>query len=299
MALELRRSCPDVTLIAPYLSVQRLQLCMPFSLQGISLIDFQTYTSVSKFRQGLLASTEWIHRLPSLDKYDIVISDNLLEVLHLRPDAIISAQFFWHLAVVDVHSSYFDYCQELLEHLNPCIIGCHIFSMASVRSRPRFRPVGLFKIPGLQLALKKVSKTQMNSLLITGGSTRVLRDRLLQVIKRLIDLGPHPFSHVYVDPQLLPPNHPSWMSRADFSFHMYCHLKAAICRPGLGVLTDLLTVGARIYPIYEFGNNEMTHNASVVSRMMSADPDDLVLDEKISKILALPSPGSSDLCDPF
>ena len=55
------------------------------------------------------------------------------------------------------------------------------------------------------------------------------------------------------------------MVRADFSIKMYCRLKAAVCRPGLGVVTDLLTLGVQILPVFEAENNEMCHNARVLT----------------------------------
>jgi hypothetical protein len=35
----------------------------------------------------------------------------------------------------------------------------------------------------------------------------------------------------------------------------------------LGVITDLLTVGAKITPIFENNNDEMKHNASVLLKL--------------------------------
>ena len=45
---------------------------------------------------------------------------------------------------------------------------------------------------------------------------------------------------------------------------MYAEITAAVCRPGFGVLTDLLTVGARPFVIHESTNAEMQHNARVL-----------------------------------
>ena len=64
----------------------------------------------------------------------------------------------------------------------------------------------------------------------------------------------------------MPKSNPGWFRKADYSIKMYSNIKAAICRPGLGVLTDLLTVGAKIYPIYENDNYEMLHNAKIIKK---------------------------------
>jgi len=287
MALEKQRAGHKVTLFAPYTSVKRLQRTLP-STHRVTIYDFETRTSISKFRRGLPAATEWIHRLPSLDEYDIVICDNFPEILEIRTDAIISAQFFWHDVIEDVSQIYFEHCANLLECHNPRIIGCELFSMDSVRRQRRFTPVGLYKIPGLNLAAKAIDPEQKTNLLVTGGTTKVLRNKLHQVIRKLIQLGPHPFDQVYVDPELLPNSPPAWMTKADFSFEMYCSLKASVCRPGLGVLTDLLTVGARIYPIYEAENKEMINNAFVISKLQYPNPNDFMVHKKIAEILGSP-----------
>ena len=100
---------------------------------------------------------------------------------------------------------------------------------------------------------------------MTGGTTPAVREQLQQVIDELLQLGPEPYERVHVDPELIPPNRPAWMVQADFSVDMYCSLRAAVCRPGLGVVTDLLTVGSGITPVFEQGNAEMRHNAVVLN----------------------------------
>ena len=91
-----------------------------------------------------------------------------------------------------------------------------------------------------------------------------MREQLRELISDLLQNGPGEYRRVHVDSELLPENPPNWMVGADFSVNMYCRLKAAVCRPGLGVVTDLMTVGAGITPILENGNVEMAHNSTVV-----------------------------------
>ena len=138
--------------------------------------------------------------------------------------------------------------------------------MNQVKSQPRFKPVGLYFVPELLEAVKKKSLESRTDLLITGGSTKSAHLKINEIINKILISGPKSFNYIHVDSELLPDYPPTWMIGADFSIEMYCRLKAAICRPGLGVLTDLLTVGVKPYLIYEPGNLEMEHNASVLEK---------------------------------
>jgi len=265
MANILSQKDYEVTIFAPTKSVSRLRkvIGLPF-YSGIRLIDFSTNTSPLDLRTGLSTVSDWTSRLPSLEQYDKVICDNLPEILEVRPDASLSAQFFWHDAIAGESNDYKLYCERLLVSQQPLIIGHPLFSMRPVRQQPNFLPVGLFKLPALELATLQSIDSLRTDLLITGGSTNILFSRLTELVCNYTIQRPNEYQNVFVDPQLFPDNAPEWILKADFSIDMYCRIKASICRPGLGVVTDLLTVDAEIYPVYEEGNAEMAHNASVL-----------------------------------
>ena len=263
MAKERERTGEQVTLFAPRSSVERLQRVVP-SITGLTVSDFATRTTPERVREGLPRIIQWLDRLPSLDGFDTVICDNLPEILARRPDAIISAQFFWHDVIEGASTDYTEYCEELLDRYKPKVIGCELFAMDVVRKQPGFKPVGLYQIPELVAAAKATPIEHRTDLLVTGGTTPAVREQLQKVIDDLLQNGPGEYLRVHVDPELLPENAPDWTVRADFSVGMYCRLKAAVCRPGLGVVTDLMTVGAAITPIHENGNVEMAHNSTVV-----------------------------------
>ena len=61
---------------------------------------------------------------------------------------------------------------------------------------------------------------------------------------------------------------------ANFSVEMYRKIGVGICRPGLGVITDLLTIGAWPVAAYEKRNREMKHNASVLKTHGLGDESD-------------------------
>jgi hypothetical protein len=275
IAKQLESIGRQVALFAPHESVKRLVRAVP-SLDGLTVYDFATRTSPEKIRSSGLQAIEWLERLPSLDVFDSVLCDNLPEILAVCPHAALSAQFFWHDVIDGVSEDYIDYCNTLLVRYKPIIIGSQPFATTSVRDQPRYRPTSLYRLPEL-VALAEVTPIECKTdLLVTGGTTQAVRAELAIYIANLLIMGPGKYVNVHVDPELLPESPPVWMVKADFSVDMFCKLKAAICRPGLGILTDLLTVDCQILPFYESGNSEMAHNHSVLAKyfpgnLISAD----------------------------
>lgn len=266
IAKQRERAGEQVTLLAPLASIGRLRQAMP-SIAGLQVHDFVTRTSPQRIRRGLPEAIDWLTWLPDMDSFDTVISDNLIEILEIRPDAQVYAQFFWHDVLGGVPQAYVNYCEDLLARYRPSIFGCDLFAMDAVRRQPGFQPTGLYTNPELVEAVKGTQAEQRTDLLITGGSTGAVREQLSLVISELQKKGPDPYELVHVDPELLRRDSPPWMQRADFTVEMYCRLRDAICRPGLGVVTDLLTVGCRINPVFERGNAEMRHNARVIDTL--------------------------------
>lgn len=263
MATELEKQGHHVILFAPLDSFGRLQSAMP-CVKGLTVRGLETRTTPNTLGGCFSRAIQWLEQLPNLDKFDNVVCDNLPEILACRSDVTISAQFFWHDVINGVSPEYVDFCNVLLKQHKPVVIGCAMFSMDSVKKQPNYKPVKLYKNPDLVAADKNIPRSMRTDLLVTGGTTPSARVRLLQVVDYLLKTGPAHYSVVHVDHELMPKSRPKWMLRADFSVEMYCRLKAAICRPGLGVVTDLLTVGATVFPVYESGNLEMTHNANML-----------------------------------
>ncbi|QNJ07691.1 hypothetical protein SynMINOS11_00204 [Synechococcus sp. Minos11] len=261
---------PDthITLFAPLTCYQKLitSLSLP-SFCSIQLIDFHTSTSLANFSVKSLNPSNWLSNLPSLQSFSSVYSDNLVDILSVRPDACITAQFFWHTIARDLNPYYFEYCTSLLQRHNPQIYGYELFSMPDVKSQSGFCPIPLAFNPALLSSHQSRSFHNRNNLLITGGSTPILQSSLKSIMTTLLYKGPFPFSTIYVDPPLLSDMHPlpSWLKPASFSIDMFCSLRAAICRPGLGILTDLISLGVKPFLLHERNNLEMLHNSSVMT----------------------------------
>lgn len=268
IAKQLEEEGREVTLFASAKSFAKIEKAIP-STTGLKLYDFSTQTDPTHLSSSFQRIIGWLDRIPDLSEFENVICDNLPEILELRPDARLSAQFFWHDILPSVNVQYKRYCEQLLERNRPVIQGDRLFAMNLVRSQPGFQPVDLYRSPELAVAAPKIRPEHRTDLLITGGTTPAIRKRLGRMVEEIIRSGPYSFRKVHIDPELMPSNPPNWVVQAEFSADMYCHLKAAVCRPGLGVLTDLLTVGIKPELVFEEGNHEMTHNAAVIAELFS------------------------------
>jgi UDP-N-acetylglucosamine:LPS N-acetylglucosamine transferase len=86
------------------------------------------------------------------------------------------------------------------------------------------------------------------------------------LVAEVVALGKVPFDVVHIDQPLIPANAPDWMVPADFSSDMYSRLQVAICRPGLGTVSEALSAGTRIFSLYESGNAELVFNGETLVR---------------------------------
>ena len=81
-----------------------------------------------------------------------------------------------------------------------------------------------------------------------------------ELFRSIADTRP-PFPTVWVEPRLLPPHAPTWMRPGTFDEAQLVRLSAAVCRAGVGTLTDCLWAGARVFGVWEAGNAEIAFNA--------------------------------------
>jgi len=266
IGLELARQGIKVDLFAPREKYMKFSaLFNPEPL--LNNIAFATHTSPDGFIKGEPVTTRWHQRLPDMSGYDIVLSDNHPEILNVRTDAFISGHFFWHDAIEDVDASYREAASRLFMRLNPPVIGSKLFASRAIISLPRYKPVGLYSSD--QPCIDGIDG---RNLLISGGSTPVLRAALCELVKWIVDHGPEPFETIFVDPDILPSGKfnkkgalPGWIRMAEYSTGMYRSVTAAVCRPGIGTVTDLLQNGGRPFCVYENKNKELLNNAAALA----------------------------------
>ena len=247
-----------VNLFAPAEAVRKLASSIAMNAQ-IMLSDFSTGTRINQLRRGI--ADNWIKRLPSMDVFDIVLSDNLPDILKLRPDAVLSGSFLWHMALDLFDAALYAEAESLLEHYSPKMIGSSLFATDELREITEFYPVGLFVSQS-----PDYDDRHGSDLLITCGMSGEIEGEYSAFIKQLVLDGKPSFNTVWVEPRLWPVGAPEWMKAATFDADMYKNLSAAICRPGVGTLTDCLWGGARVYCCFETGNREMSDNAEALNQ---------------------------------
>tara|TARA_Y100001970_G_C14250705_1_gene871626 strand:- start:4886 stop:5929 length:1044 start_codon:yes stop_codon:yes gene_type:complete len=233
----------------------------------VSIKDF-TYPQKNKIKTNHLFGKEWEKiELPDLSGYDIVWSDNILQVLEQRNDAIISGSFFWYEVfeknmVGNGLENFVKSQKRLLYSIKPRMIGNEYFSTKEVKLNTEFYPVGLYRYSTLYR--EKNNKGILLSCGL-GGEEEALTKK---AIKQIIDENIKPPDLLYVEPRLLPKRFPDWVKEADFSDEMF-HYCAAVCiRPGMGTLSDSLISRNRVFAFSKKNSYEMIHNSNVIERLL-------------------------------
>lgn len=225
---------------------------------AVEAIDFSTETTAARLRSNDPAAVDWPARLPNLANFDIVVSDNLPEILEIRPDTVLCGHFLWHLALTDVAPEYYRRCNALLAGQRPRMISTGLFVSSRLAERVQLHQVGLFG------ARRHRTEPKCDILVSCGtGGEAIEQARIFT--KTLAMRQKTPFRRVHVDPLLVSNDAFGWISRADYSAEMYDSLQAIVCRPGVGTITEGLLSRARIFCFYEAGNIEMADNAASVA----------------------------------
>lgn len=251
----------EVDLLAPTGAADRARRSLGGSRSPqVEDIDFATLTTPEGLRSGDPSTARWEERLPSLERYDRVVCDTLPEVLAIRPDATLLAQFLWHDVLDGIDPAIAERA-AVLAPTAPLVIGSEPFAMPAVRALPGFTAVGMHAVA------MGPRRSDARGLLISGGTTPAIVAALRAVVRALAEDGPGPYEQVLVDRELLPEHPPNWMTESRHTPEMYAGLAAALVRPGLGTMTELIGRGIPFWCVREAGNAELAHNAAVVERI--------------------------------
>ncbi len=215
-----------------------------------------------------LIEKDWdIINLPDLSKYDLVWSDNILQVLEKRSEAIISGSFFWHEVLsksnkIDGRINDFILKQkDILLNYKPYIVGNEYFSTPEVKNNLNFIPAGLYRY-NINLSMKKE-----RSVLFSCGLGGEELDISKLALKQIIDEKLKPCDYLYVEKRMLPKKYPLWIKVADFSDKMFNNCIAACIRPGLGTVSDALINNIRIFAFSKPNSFEMNYNGKIIQEL--------------------------------
>lgn len=255
LAHALRKNGANPVLFASLQTVKRVTKSEMVACPRV--VDFNTHTEREKWLNG--TATDWVKSSSNFSEYDVVISDNLIEILLIRPDAWLSGSFFWHDSLKNFPKNLKSQALDLLKKYKPRMISSSMFASDLVRSKVQVFEVGLYAAKN-NIAIHKNKSDALISC-GKGGSSEV---HAKEFVKLLVEREKTQFHRVWVEPSILPNKYPDWMSPATFTYKMYQSIISAVIRPGVGTITSSLLSGARIFPFYEGNNKEMEFNASRV-----------------------------------
>lgn len=246
----------DVSLFLPYYAKDKLKVFSPDKRIKKQFIRIESVEDVIADPAGFM------RKIGSLDDFDQVISDNCVEILRFRQDAWLSGSFLWHETGVPwLEHSYIMESRTLLRDLQPRMISSALFTSSYLGQLTGLREVGLYHQTTYVTEL-----VEKNSLLLSCGLGGPLLEEVGSLIKRLVSswAPPSPIKTMWVEPELMPPNAPSWLLPANFSSEMFRSVLATVSRPGVGTITDSIRYGSKFFAFHEAGNSEMSHNAAML-----------------------------------
>ena len=231
-----------------------------------NLIPWDFSYKVDYFLTKKCKNFDVVKKLPSLKKYDYVLSDNIIEVLFLRKDAILISQFFWHEVIKGVDKDYKSQCRKLLNINKPKIFGDRYFTMEYIKKNQNYLSTGIYSPNKKRVHFKK-NLTKKKNLLITGGNTNQSFNILKNITNYMNSKSLSFVNKVYLDEKLLPDKPSSFMEKFNYQRSQFNDIMACICRPGLGIISDCIEHNIKLFTIFEENNLEMQHNAKIVNNI--------------------------------
>lgn len=233
-------------------------------IKSLSVYEFKSKTSMKNLING--EAYNWEKKLPNLDIFEIIISDNLPDILDIRKDTILSGSFFWHDTLENINKKIKKKHMSLISKYNPTIVSSNLFTNTSMKKYQNIIHVGLFKLNNY--ILKKNRKRSKKDLLISIGlGGNLNNDFTIKLINYLIANKPSfRFENLWVEPKIYKKSMPKFVKKADYSNKMFSTLKLAIVRPGIGTVTELIYNKVPIFCVHEKDNKEMIFNSKIISQ---------------------------------
>lgn len=216
-----------------------------------------------------------------LSSFDIVVSDNCVDLLRSRQDTVLFASFFWHKAV-NMPSWYGYESEELIDLYRPKIIANRLFVSDYLQNYNNLHLVGFF---GETLTRENHS---VKDILLSFGFSGEINKYFVEIADYVIEfclkagkklwLEPRYYKYMNLESKDVVP--------ATYSDQMYKSIDLGIVRPGIGTLTNLIGVRSKIICIHEKNNYEMLSNANRISSFGFGKnaPDILILGKLLNNL---------------
>lgn len=225
------------------------------------LIDFSTETSIIDWKEK--RATNWTKKELNLDKYSLIVSDNLIEILKFDKKAIIIGSFLWHHQFN--YKEIFDNSELILAKYNPLIISNKYFTPDYMSNYKNNIKVGFNYIKPINNSYNK------KSILIANGKEKKDDDRVIELINILNLRQNNNFESIFLEPRLYSDKLNQIFKKADFDEKMYSKISHAIIRPGLGTITDCISNNVRIISFDKWEINELNFNIECLKKIELID----------------------------
>ncbi len=225
-------------------------------IDNLNIKNFDTKTSIMNWKKNY--NFDWLKKIKNIESYDYVISDNLIEILELRPDSWITGSFFWHNSIKNLPIDLIEKCNNILNKHSPNLICSSLFAPSYFNQYKNLNLVGLYTFN----EKKKFRVNRKKDLLISCGYGGLLKSLFLNFVKSY-DFSNH-FENIWIEPSLYDNKMSKYIKPATYNEDMYKKVSVAIIRPGIGTVTDCLQHGVKIFSIVEFENKEIEFNAKVL-----------------------------------
>tara|TARA_B100000965_G_scaffold406174_1_gene443706 strand:- start:2181 stop:3116 length:936 start_codon:yes stop_codon:yes gene_type:complete len=179
-------------------------------------------------------------------KYDLFISDNLPEIVHISKNSIIIANFFWH-EVFNIKNNLLKKTLSIIKKNKVPIIQNYIYSNKKNRLK-----MGFLNFP-------KIKNKKKNSVLLSFGTAKFSKKEIIDEINSIN--FPKKFKY-YFDKKIFEKiNFQKNFFQADYKKKMFSELKFAIVKPGFGIVQDCLENNIYMFGITKNMNKEFVVNA--------------------------------------
>lgn len=257
-----------------------------------------------EYRDGRLQ--DWEARLaqhPVLRDASLVLSDNLVGTLSVRSDTVLLGSFLWSDVLPVYHpdepavAAFVTHERALLARHRPPMICVADLVMPAVQRSTRAVEVGwMCESETPRQPMRKMQSTGRSVAFLAGASGRGERV-LVEAAERLLAEG-QPVSLPEDLLATLPAAVAARCKRFEHTERAFRALSLAVCRPGVGTLTDCLAHRVPVLAVPDARNPEMLHNAACIESLGfgRALPPGRDASHLVDEVRAMLSPATRQAC---
>jgi hypothetical protein len=191
---------------------------------------------------------KWHHNLSQygLDRYNLVVSDNLIEPLVYTNNSVLLSSFFWHRVLTcafpqnEVIEQYQSWCEKVLADNNVFIISNRYFMMPDIELNYKPKKIGLVGFSDLVLG-RKENHGLKNILVALGSSTasKELKEFIIPALEKWNSKDRKIYCSSKLKPYLA--EHFEGIEIFGYEKDSLVNMDCALIRAGLGTISDCVT----------------------------------------------------------